>query len=47
MEFGAVMAALRETGYQGAITAEFFDREDKREKVSSAMARIRNEEKST
>jgi L-ribulose-5-phosphate 3-epimerase len=40
VDFPAVMAALRETGYNGYVTAEYFDCENKLPQISAAMDRI-------
>lgn len=40
VDYGAVMQALRQIGYEGAVTAEFFDCEDDLPAISRAMDRI-------
>jgi hexulose-6-phosphate isomerase len=40
VDYAAVMAALRRVGYDGPLTAEFFNCEGKLEQLSSAMDRI-------
>jgi L-ribulose-5-phosphate 3-epimerase len=39
-DYPAVMMALREVGYDGPVTAEFFDSEANLPKISAAMDRI-------
>lgn len=40
VDYPAVMRALRQTGYNGPVTAEFFDCESELQTISSAMDRI-------